>query len=127
MARTLLSVTPLAQNNVAINPGNLDIGSVSPFVPAFSSDTINGNYFPLTGNEILLVHNTDSVPHNFLINTTPDHIGRPADLTYTVQAGGYAALEFEILEGWIQADGNVYLVALDPHVQFTVLKWQVVF
>ena len=64
MSRTLLTTFALAQNNYAIQPGDL---AVTP-----ASDFTNGNYFILTGNEILLVQNTDSVAHNFTAGYDPD-------------------------------------------------------
>jgi hypothetical protein len=114
MARTPLTTILLAQNNYAIQPGDL---AVTP-----ASDFTNGNYFILTGNEILLVQNTDSVAHNFTALSTLDHLGRSSDLVYLVPAGGIAAIQFSVLEGWIQADGSVALNPSNVHILFTVLR-----
>src|SRR6266853_2182208 len=111
MSRTLLTTILLAQNNYAIQPGDL---AVTP-----ASDFTNGNYFILTGNEILLVQDTDSVAHNFTALSTPDHLGRSSDLVYSVPAGGTAVIQFSVMEGWIQTDSSVLLNPSNAHVLFT--------
>jgi hypothetical protein len=123
MSRTLLTTILVAQNNYAIQPG-----SPSPYVPGdllvtFASDFVNGNYFIATGNEIVLVQNADSVTHNFTALSTPDHLGRTNDLIYPVAAGTIVALEFSVLEGWVQSDSSVSLNPTDTHIKFAVLRF----
>ena len=122
--RTELNSVTLAQNNYAVQPGDLTLtaGSDSPFVPAtIASDPINGNSFVPTGNEILLVQNIDIVDHTFTAVSSQDKLGRTSDLSYTVTAGSLAVFEYSVLEGWIQPDGMVYVNASDESILFAVL------
>jgi hypothetical protein len=116
MPRTLLTTVALAQANYAVQPGDL---AVAP-----ASDVVNGNYFVITGKEVLIAINSDSVAHSFTVLSVPDHLGRSSDLTYSVPANSYAAIEFSVLEGWIQPDGTVYLNPSDTHIKFILLRHQ---
>jgi|SRR5579863_2461194 len=127
MGQTLLNTFLLPQNNYAVQPEDLTltVTSTSPLVNGiWSSDPINGNYFVPTGNEILLVWNTDTVAHDFTMVSVPDHLGRGDDLVYSVDAGAIAAWQLSILEGWVQPDGQVYLNPSNAHILFAVLVKQ---
>ena len=127
MARETLTTPLLWQNYIPVS-----LPSVSPFTPGslaltFASDPANGDQFQILGTEILLVQNTDSVAHTFSVNSTPDRIGRVADLQgYSVPAGSVVALQFSVLDGWVQSDqfgyGNVYLQSDDPTLKFCVVR-----
>lgn len=115
MAREILVPQTLWQNYTPVQAGDLAL--------VFASDPINGDQFAILGTEILLVQNTDVVAHTFTVNTTPDRIGRVADLqNYSVPAGKVVTLQFSILDGWVQTDGNVYLVANDATIKFCVVR-----
>lgn len=115
MAREIQTTPLLWQNYTPVLAGDLAL--------TFTSDPVNGDQFPVVGTEILLVQNTDTVAHTFTVNTTPDRIGRTADLTnYSVPAGTVVALQFSILDGWVQTDGNVYLVSSHALLKFAVVR-----
>lgn len=116
MSRVIIPTLALAQNNYAIQPGDLSVSFTA-------GDPVNGDSFLITGNEILLVQNTDSVAHNYTALGTEDHIGRTGNLVYTVPAGSLSAVEFTVLEGWVQPDGFVYLNPSDTHIRFAVLRF----
>jgi hypothetical protein len=124
MGRTLLVPVQIEQNDYAVQPGDLTLTTtaLSPFVLGqLSSDPVNGNAFAMTGDEILLVWNTDSVDHLFTALTVQDKLGRTLDLPYLVPASSLAVFEYSVLEGWQQADGNAYLNPSDPTLLFAVL------
>lgn len=90
-----------------------------------AADTSNGNDFPLTGAEILLVWNTDSAAHTFSITSVADALGRSGDVaTYSVGAGVISAYSFRGgTAGWQQTDGNVHIpAASSAMLKFCVLK-----
>jgi hypothetical protein len=115
MARTALTTLVLKQDNYAIQPGDLAL----PFV---AGDPINGNLFLITGEEILVIQNTDTVAHSFTALSTQDAVGRTDDLVYSVPANSVAILQFSVLEGYVQPDGNVYLNPSDAHIKFAVVE-----
>jgi hypothetical protein len=115
MARAALTPQALKRNNYAVQAGDLAI--------SFASDAVNGNKFASTGQEILLVKNTDTNPHTFTISSVADLLGRTGDIAaYSIPAGAIAAIELSAVSGWAQADGNIYLNASDATVVFAVLS-----
>lgn len=127
MAREQLTTPLLWQNYVPVS-----LPTASPFTPGslaltFASDPANGDQFQILGTEILLVQNSDTVAHTFSVNSTPDRIGRTADLTaYPVNPGQVIAIQFSVLDGWVQSGetgyGNVYLQSSDAHLTFCVVR-----
>jgi len=123
MPRETLTTPLLWQNYVPVS-----LPSPSPFFPGsldlvFASDPANGDQFQILGTEILLVQNSDTVAHTFSVNSTPDRIGRTADLTsYPVDPGQVIAIQFSVLDGWVQTDGNVHLQSSDPTLKFCVVR-----
>ena len=90
-----------------------------------AADATNGNSFPLTGGEILLVWNTDASAHTFSITSVADTLGRTGDVTtYSVGAGIISAYSFRGgVNGWQQGDGTVHIPAASSALlKFCVLK-----
>lgn len=115
MARTALTVTQLKQNNYAVQAGDLAL--------AFASDLANGNSFPATGQEILIVFNSDVAAQTFTVTSIADHLGRTQDITaYSVPASGFAIIQASVMEGWKQADGNIYLATANANLKFAVVR-----
>lgn len=89
-----------------------------------AADTTNFEATPISGNEILLAHNTDTATHHITVTSAPDERGRSGDITsYAIAAGKIAA--FSLVNGapgWRQSDGNLYYQADDITVKFAVLK-----
>jgi len=123
MMREILTTPLLWQNYVPVS-----LPTASPFTPGslaltFASDPANGDQFQILGTEILLVQNTDSIAHTFTVDSTPDRIGRTANLTsYPVDPGQVIAIQFSVRDGWAQTDGNVYLQSSDPTLTFCVVR-----
>ncbi len=113
MARTVLTPTTL--------PGPYSTAPVA--LPFTAADTVNNNAFPLTGNEILIVQNTDASAHTFTVTSAPDSRGRSGDIAaVSVPANSFMACQRFVLEGWQQSDGNLYLTANSNLVKFAVIK-----
>lgn len=121
MARTALTVTILKQNNYIPSAGDL-------LVP-MACDTVNTNSLVITGREVLIAVNTDTVPHTFTLTSIADHLGRTGDITtYSVPAmaanvPGVAAIQLSQLEGWKQADSTVTATSSHADLTFGVLRY----
>ena len=89
-------------------------------------DASNGNSFPLTGRDILLIENTDmGASHTVTITSVADQLGRTQDVTaYSLAAGPtYAAYSFRgASQGWKQTDGTVHLTCSASTVSFAVIS-----
>ena len=86
-------------------------------------DSSNGNKFPLTGKEVLVLRNTDSGAQTVTINSVADSKGRTGDITtYSIPAGETHAISFRnVNEGWAQTDSTVHFTASSNLVKAYVL------
>lgn len=118
MAQTALTPIQLKVDNYAVVAGDLTLTFTA-------SDTVNGNSFPATGKEILLVQNTDTVAHNFGIASVADPLGRTdASLSaYSVAASTIIAIQMSQLGGWVQSNGNVNLTSTSALLKFAVIRF----
>lgn len=112
MPRTTLPVTA--------NPGPYP--STVQTVTMTAADVTNKNQFPLTGREIVIIQNTDTVARTVTITSTPDPQGRTRDISaVSIAAGAIAVVGPFGLPGWIQTDGMLYLEASAATVKFGVI------
>lgn len=116
MSQTALTPVTLKQNNYAVQAGDLAVA------PA-AMDAINGNSYVATGNEILLLQNTDSSAHTITITSVADSLGRlDTSLTgYSIPANGIAMIQMRQLAGWVQAGSLVLLATSSALVKIAVL------
>ena len=89
-------------------------------------DAVNGNSFPATGHELLILFNSDSGAHNVTITSQADTRGRTQDVTaYSIGAGLYSMFAFVgSTEGWADGSGNITFTAADATVKAAVVKVQ---
>lgn len=87
-----------------------------------AADTTNKNQFALTGREIVIIQNTDTVARTVTITSTTDPQGRTGDISaVSLAAGAIAVVGPFGLPGWIQTDGMLYLEASAATVKFGVV------
>ena len=118
MARTALSIITPKGPYSEVSAGDLD------FIFE-AADDINGNAFPCTGRELVLIRNSDETnAATVTISSAPDPYGRMKDIsTYSLDAGEFAAFWVGKTIGWRQSDGMVYLdVAGTGTIEFAVLR-----
>jgi hypothetical protein len=119
MPRTALTVaTPKGPHPGVVPANGLDVAWQA-------ADPANGNSFPCSGKELLLIRNSDPTnPATVTIKSAPDPFGRSQDITlYAVEAGDTSALKMTDSVGWRQADGSVWLdIAGTGIIQFLVLR-----
>jgi hypothetical protein len=106
-------------------PAGGTVGATALNVTETATDNVNGNSFPLTGHDVLLLHNTDTVAHTVTINSAPDQRGRSADITnYSIPASTIAAFHFRgASDGWAQTDGTIHFTANNALIKAFVLTF----
>jgi|SRR5665213_3128779 len=90
-----------------------------------AADASNGNKFPFTGKEVLLVQNTDTGSQTVTLTSVADSRGRSDDVTaYAVAAGVISAFNFRGgAEGWQQpSDQSVHLAASSALIKYAILR-----
>jgi hypothetical protein len=115
---TLTGNPPHALNASGVStPGTL----LMSFIAA---DVGNGNQFVATGNDILLIWNSDgAITYTVSILSAPDQYGRKADITnYSLAAGEHDNILITNASLFKQADGNVYVNGSNVAVKFYVLN-----
>jgi hypothetical protein len=120
MARLALSPVTMPLKYPALQPAvnSLDVA----FTPA-GADFADGASFPLTGKEILIVHNDNVAAKTVTITSVADSYNRTGDITaYSLGIGEYAVFPQFQLAGWQQSDGKLYLAAEAADVEFLVLR-----
>lgn len=113
MART--DLTPInAPGCYGVNPAALTWTA---------ADVANKNQVTLTGREIVLAHNSGAVAHTITITSVQDPYKRTGDVSaHQVPAGGYRVFGPVALDGWMQADGRLYLEADHAEILFAILR-----
>lgn len=118
MARTALTVV--------VPKGPYDDVAANDLDFAFAAaDTSNGNSFPATGRELVLMRNEHaSEAGTVTITSAPDPYGRTRDIAaYSLAAGEFAAFWVGRTAGWRQGDGTVYLNAsATGTIKFAILR-----
>lgn len=114
--QTALTPVVLKENNYAVQPGDLTLTETA-------CDNVNGNSFPHTGREILLVHNTNASSGTFSVTSVADQYGRTGDISaYSVAASAIAVIDLDTITGWRQSNGNVLLACSANTMKFVVLR-----
>lgn len=86
-----------------------------------AADVVNNNQFVCSGNDLILVWNTDAGPQTVTITSVDDHHNRDGDIDgYSVGAGEIAQFRVKSL-GWEQTNGYIYLQASDAAVKFAII------
>lgn len=116
------ALTP--QSPLGPYPGTVSAGQLA--LTFASSDNVNGNSFPCTGHEILLVDNTDAASQTVTISSVADQFGRTQDITaYSLAASTFAVFNFRGgCTGWKQTDGTVHVLTSAATVKLAVIQVQ---
>ena len=124
MPLTVLPVVTVKQDNYAVIAGDLNATPTA-------MDSVNGNSFIATGQEILVFLNTDTVTHTVTVTSVADSLGRldTALTSYVVPVAaggtsGVAVVQMKTLAGWLQAGGVVALATNSALIKVLVLRIQ---
>lgn len=106
-------------------PPNGVVGATALNITETATDNVNGNSFPLTGHDVLLLHNTDVSARTVTISSAPDQRGRTADITaYSIPAGVIAAFHFRgAQDGWAQTDGTIHFTTSNALIKAFILTF----
>lgn len=116
---TALTPVTLKQNNYTVQAGDLTITYAA-------CDNTNGNSFIGTGQEVLLVQNSDTAAHTFTVTSVADSLGRTdSSLTgYSVAASSFAAIQMKYLQGWGASGTNTVTLACNSAlIKFAVVRY----
>jgi len=117
----------VVQQIIAKYPATPLVANSADFTFA-ASDNVNGDQFPLTGREVIIVHNTDAAnPHFVMITSVLDKQNRlgtigDAAATYSLGLSEYAVFGPLPCAGWEQADGMLYLDSDAVTIEYAVLR-----
>ncbi len=90
-----------------------------------AADVANKNQFLFRPRDLLIVQNTDAGAQTFTVSSVADRkTGRIEDITaYSLAAGEIAVVgPFLDGDGWMQADGYIYVEASAATVKFGVVQ-----
>lgn len=88
-----------------------------------AADVSEKEQVTLTGNELVIAHNTGASAYTITVTSVVDKMGRTGDIsTYSLGAGEYAVFGPFGTEGWRQTNGRLYFEASNAAVRFGVIK-----
>jgi len=88
-----------------------------------AADVANKESVTMTGNELVIAHNTGVGAQTVTVSSVVDDQGRTGDIsTYSLAADDYAVFGPFGTEGWRQSDGALYFEADSADVKFGVVK-----
>lgn len=118
MSQTALTVQPVVGPYPA-----LPVAALALAVAFAAGDNANGNSFPVTGKEVILVQNSDSVAQTVTLSSVADALNRTGDITaYSIPAGAFAAFTPSQITGWKQTDGTMHLACSAATIKFAILR-----
>lgn len=116
-----IPTTPtLIANNPAVTLTSPGVVAALALDKAFAvADAVNGNCFQATGDDTLVVFNSDAAAHTFTVWSVADSFGRFADFIYTVQPGVYSFIRIVSAALYTQSGTNeVYITGSDATLKF---------
>jgi hypothetical protein len=117
LAVPVQNVTPAYPATLPITADSADI-----VFTAAGASFADGAGFPLTGREVLIVKNGNAGAQTVTISSVKDDKFRTGDITaYSIGIGEYAIFRLPV-DGWRQADGQLYFAASATDVAFGVVR-----
>jgi hypothetical protein len=114
-----MAATALTKTNA---PGSYPTAGTA--VTMGAADASNGNYFIMTGQELVLVQNSHaSAAKTWTLTSVANSRSRTRDITAESMAAGVWKVvgPFTSKEGWMQQGGGCFLSGEDTSVKFGVL------
>jgi hypothetical protein len=105
-------------------PGTVNAGDLASNFTAL--DNVNGNSFPHTGKEVIVIQNSNAGGAQTVTFTSfPDSQSRTGDITaYSIPASGFISFfpGTGNPPGWRQTDGNIYIDCNAATVKALILR-----
>jgi len=87
------------------------------------ADFVEGAGFTMTERELILVRNDNVAAQTVTVSSMVDAYNRDGDITtYSVGIGEYAMFGPFKKDGWVQADGKLYIAASATDVFFAIIR-----
>ena len=120
MARLAVPVQDITPAYPATLP--IAVGSAAIVFTNAGASFAEGAGFPLTGREVLIVKNGNAAAQTVTISSVKDDKFRTGDITaYSLAIGAIAIFRLPV-DGWRQADGQLYFAATATDVAFGVVR-----
>jgi len=118
-----LSNPTLIPNNPALTLQSPGTEAPLALDKAFTAaDVTNGNAFLASGNDVLIIQNTDASAHDVVIYSAVDSFGRYADFTYSVGPGVFSFVNIIPTSLYTQAGTNqIQFLCTSALVEFLAL------
>lgn len=88
-----------------------------------AADVGNGNSFPFTGNEIIIVRNIDgATSRNVTLTSVANAFGRTGNIVHSLSLTSFAIFQATDLTGWLQTDGMFYLSGDNVNLEFAIVR-----
>jgi hypothetical protein len=96
--------------------------SATQLVTMTAADVANGNQFPFSNKDLLIIQNTGAGAHTVTITSIADDQGRLGSITAeNINAGEIKVFGPMKSAGWQQTDGYIYLSANHAEVKFGII------
>jgi hypothetical protein len=119
MARTPIttaSIRQLANQHTTVAADEADLATEA-------GDDVDGNDVDCTGNDLVVVVNTDVGAQTVTFTAAPDEFGRTGSIAaYSLAAGETAIFGPFPTSGWRQSDSKLYIDVSDATVELGVLR-----
>lgn len=118
MPRTALTVQTLK----GPYPGTVSVNDLD--ITFAAADVANGNDFPYTGREVILMRNDDAGAQTVTFTSSAEpatkRLGHITD--YSIGIGEYAAFWAGAIQGWVQAGQKFFIDASDANIMIAILR-----
>lgn len=102
------------------SPGPYPAAGVA--VTMTAADTTNKEQIALTGRELIVIQNTGAGSRSYTITSIADSRGRTGTIAaQSIAAGAIHVIGPFALDGWLQADGMLYIEASHAEVKWGVI------
>ncbi len=97
--------------------------ATAPALLAFTvEDTVNHSEFVSTSHQVIIIWNSDSSSHNWTLTSVGDGVhARTGDQTQVLAGNSFYVTQVIPVDGWQQANQQVYFQADNALVKFAVI------
>lgn len=114
--------TALTKNTVLGAYPSLPLTTTAADLTMQAADASNGNSVKSSGNDLIIAYNSGAGAYTLTISSVADREKRTGDIaTYSIAAGAISVFGPFPRQGWMQPDGNLYMMASNASIMLAVL------
>ncbi len=87
-----------------------------------AGDVANEEQTALTGKEMIILDNNSGGANTLAVTSVPNQFGRTKDINFQLDPGEHGMFGPFDLEGWRQADGNLYFSVTSVFVGIGIIR-----